>query len=363
MKFAKRLAASIMTAAIGCSVLGTAAGAVDFSVINDGSSNTPSQNSSTQTSLPASTVQNAVTEKFDGCIKFSWSPVKGVSRYALKICNANGIVEMTAYFNEKVTAVVIPESEFDLGNEKSKDFYACVIPLLPGETDSALRYYYAPVSSKFTLEEDLSIYPKYGAAQDIIMAVKNGTLYVTWRNPNDFATKKDLFNIEVVDNLQKSVFSKTTPDNKVEIKDLKDGQSYTFKVYNKTFSAMVTKDFTFTSDVKKEDKNENQAVETPVKKEKKLAAPASFKAKAADSSITLSWKKVDGADGYRIYKYNSKTKKYERYKTVKGTKLTLKNLKNGTTYKFRIAAVRYDKTTKKYIAGTVSSTVKASPKK
>ena len=40
------------------------------------------------------------------------------------------------------------------------------------------------------------------------------------------------------------------------------------------------------------------------------------------TTITLKWNKVTGADGYRVYKYNSKTKKYEKLKDV--TKNTLK---------------------------------------
>ena len=59
-------------------------------------------------------------------------------------------------------------------------------------------------------------------------------------------------------------------------------------------------------------------------------------------SIKLSWKKVTGATGYRVYQYNSKTGKYESIKTLTGTSYTVKKLKAGTTYKFAVKAYTKD---------------------
>ncbi|MBR3948846.1 MAG: fibronectin type III domain-containing protein [Clostridia bacterium] len=60
------------------------------------------------------------------------------------------------------------------------------------------------------------------------------------------------------------------------------------------------------------------------------------------SSIKLSWKKVTGADGNRVYQYNSKTGKYKTVKTLTGTSYTVKNLKAGTSYKFAVKAYTKD---------------------
>lgn len=58
-------------------------------------------------------------------------------------------------------------------------------------------------------------------------------------------------------------------------------------------------------------------------------------------TITLKWEKVAGASGYRVYKYNSKTKKYEHIASVtKGTSYKLSNLKSGTIYKFKVRAYK-----------------------
>ena len=54
--------------------------------------------------------------------------------------------------------------------------------------------------------------------------------------------------------------------------------------------------------------------------------------------VKLSWNKVTGATGYRVYQYNSKIGKYEAIKTLTGTSYTVKNLKAGTNYKFAVKA-------------------------
>ena len=67
------------------------------------------------------------------------------------------------------------------------------------------------------------------------------------------------------------------------------------------------------------------------------------------TTITLKWSKVTGADGYRVYKYNSKTKKYEYYKSTTSTSLKISKLKEGTAYKYKVRAY------KKTASGTVYS--------
>lgn len=78
------------------------------------------------------------------------------------------------------------------------------------------------------------------------------------------------------------------------------------------------------------------------------------------SSVKLSWKKTKGATGYRLYKYNSKTKKWEKVKTTSKTSYTVKKLKAGTTYKFRVRA--YTKNGKKTKWGKYYETLKVTTK-
>ncbi len=65
-------------------------------------------------------------------------------------------------------------------------------------------------------------------------------------------------------------------------------------------------------------------------------------ATSTTTTITLKWNKVTGAEGYRIYQYNTKTKKYEKVKDVTGTSLKISKLKAGTEYKFKVRAFTKD---------------------
>lgn len=56
------------------------------------------------------------------------------------------------------------------------------------------------------------------------------------------------------------------------------------------------------------------------------------------SSVTLKWKKVPGADGYRVYIYNKEDKKYEAYDTVTKLNCKITGLEDNTSYKFAVKA-------------------------
>ncbi len=61
-------------------------------------------------------------------------------------------------------------------------------------------------------------------------------------------------------------------------------------------------------------------------------------ADAGKTSVKLSWKAVEGADGYIVRMYNSKTDSYKDLDTVKGTSCTVKNLSPGKKYKLAVRA-------------------------
>jgi len=364
MKYTMKITASLMAAAMSVSVLGAAyAGAVDFTVVGGTTNDTTSSTTTTPTTPSSSVVQNAIPEFFDGCVKLSWTAVPSAASYAVKICSADGTVIKTYYQPYLYTAVVVPETVFNVDHNSEKDFYACVIALKTGETDTVTSSYYAPSASKFTVKSDMSGYPQYGAPQDVALMVNDGKLLISWKNPNDFMNENDIFNISVEDRMGKTVFSKSITACNTAAAGLKDGETYTVKIINKSFSAMTSVEYTFVSDLVKKQPGEGSS-EKPSKKDvvTVLAAPNSINAKAGDSRITLSWSSVDGADGYRIYIYDSASKKYKTYKTIKGTKCTIKNLSNGKSYKFKVAAVRYNSSTKKYDAGKTSGAASASPK-
>ncbi len=71
-------------------------------------------------------------------------------------------------------------------------------------------------------------------------------------------------------------------------------------------------------------------------------ATSKITATQTTTTVTLKWNKVTGADGYRVYKYNTKKKKYEKLKDVTKTTLKISDLKAGTVYKYKVRAYTKD---------------------
>ncbi|MBQ7296602.1 MAG: leucine-rich repeat protein [Clostridia bacterium] len=81
-----------------------------------------------------------------------------------------------------------------------------------------------------------------------------------------------------------------------------------------------------------------------------------FKAgKLTVSSAQLLWDKVEGATGYKVYKYNASTKKWASLGTTTKLYFTDKTAKIGETVKYRVRA--YTKTTAKTYYGSYTSTL------
>ncbi len=133
----------------------------------------------------------------------------------------------------------------------------------------------------------------------------------------------------------------TTSKTSFTAKNLYAGTEYTFKViaYGKTGAGKVYNSDSFAI----------------LKTATKPASPKFTSFSQTTSSITVKWGKVTGADGYRVYQYNAKTKEYENIKTLTGTNYKVLNLKPGLTYKFRVKA--YKKISGVTLWGTASSTI------
>lgn len=81
-------------------------------------------------------------------------------------------------------------------------------------------------------------------------------------------------------------------------------------------------------------------LEQPQNSEKDISDVTGLKASSGATSIKLSWKKVSGAEGYRIYQYSGK--KWEKLATVTSgrTSCTVKKLRSATGYRFAVKAYR-----------------------
>lgn len=91
----------------------------------------------------------------------------------------------------------------------------------------------------------------------------------------------------------------------------------------------------------------------------KLIAPESFKGSTKGSSVTLTWDKVSGADGYTVYYYNSSKGTIIEAGSVKTNKFTDSGLKKGK-YQYKVRAYVLVNGSKVY--GDLSSVVSKSIK-
>lgn len=83
--------------------------------------------------------------------------------------------------------------------------------------------------------------------------------------------------------------------------------------------------------------------------------------KKSSTYLTLSWKKVSGASGYRVYKYNTGTKAYEKVTTLASgstTSYKVTGLASATEYQFKVRA--YKKTDDGNLWGSSSAVYKES---
>lgn len=152
-----------------------------------------------------------------------------------------------------------------------------------------------------------------------------------------------------------SAVSKTTVIPKVTAKLAKTAYAYTGKAISpavtvKTSSGTaLTKDKDFTVKYSSGRINLGEYTVTVTLKGDKykgstnltfkiIPGKATVSVQETTSTIKLTWNKVKGATGYRVYSYNPETKKYTTLKTLSGTSYVVTNLNSGTDYSYSVRA-------------------------
>lgn len=121
-----------------------------------------------------------------------------------------------------------------------------------------------------------------------------------------------------------------TDKTNYKITGLNKATNYTFRVY----ASATGKDG-------KTYKSKTYAEKTV--RTKGLSAPVIKATKGTKSGkVKLTWKKVQGADKYKVYRATSKNGKYVCIKTTKQTSTINWNAKKGTTYWYKVKAVKAD---------------------
>jgi len=187
-------------------------------------------------------------------------------------------------------------------------------------------------------------------AAKVIATVKSAgysKVNVSWNKVKD-ADKYEVYRA-TSKNGKYSKISTTTKTNVTNTKNVKTGKTYYYKV---RALAEINGDVVYSnySSVKSA---------KPV-----LNKVMGVKAKAGKKKVSVSWKKVDGATGYKIYRANSASGKYKVVKTIKSgksVKWTNSKLKKGKTYRYKIKAYR-TVDGKKVYSPSYSAVVKAKAK-
>ena len=170
-----------------------------------------------------------------------------------------------------------------------------------------------------------------------------GPVTLSWSEAVDDVTGYRVYRYDP--DQDKYVYLKSTTSRKYTDEDVTSGKTYQYKVrcywtiggtnYYGNYSSVVS-------------------VTTPPAKVSGVST-----AVRSSTYLTLSWDKVSGASGYRIYKYNTSSKSYEKVTTIsKGSTVSYKitGLTVATEYQFKVRA--YKKTDTGTLWGSSSSAYK-----
>lgn len=154
-----------------------------------------------------------------------------------------------------------------------------------------------------------------------------GPVTLSWSKAADDVTGYRVYRYDA--DQDKYVYLKSTTDRKFADTDVTSGKTYQYRVrcywtiggtnYYGNYSSVVS-------------------VTTPPSKVTEVDTET-----RSSTYLTLNWKKVSGASGYRIYKYNTNSKTYEKVTTItNGSTVSYKitGLVSATEYQFKIRAYK-----------------------
>lgn len=138
---------------------------------------------------------------------------------------------------------------------------------------------------------------------------------------------------------------------------------YRFTVYSNDVTVKDSSKQDNNSTTQKKPQTTTQKKQTTAKV--KVAKVKKLKAKnLAGKKVKLSWKKVNGASGYKVYRATKKNGKYTLVKTIKNiktVKFTDKKVKKNKTYYYKVSA--YKTVAKKVVKGAYSAKAKVRVKR
>ena len=173
----------------------------------------------------------------------------------------------------------------------------------------------------------------------------SGPVTLSWSKAAEDVTGYRVYRYDATED--KYVYLKSTKSRSYSDEDVRSGKTYQYRVrcywtiggtnYYGNYSSVVS-------------------VTTPPAKVSSVNT-----AKKSSTYLTLSWKKVSGASGYRVYKYNTGTKAYEKVTTITSgstTSYKVTGLASATEHQFKVRA--YKKAEDTTVWGSCSSVYKES---
>lgn len=262
------------------------------------------QNCGACVEAPVITAQNTASS---GRIRISWDPVADAVRYYIYRSNSKtGDYRLITIFNRTNSR-----------NERFSDTTAA-----PGES----YYYYIIAENAEGMQSRPSNTVKrtcdcaYPVFQSISNIRKTGLITMTWK-PVNGAVKYQIWRSTSKDG--NYTLMKTTTDTSYTNLNAKPGKLYYYKI--KAIASNSTA---------------NSAFSVVNKRTCDLPVPTQVKVKLNDSGHPkLTWKAVDGAAKYQIYRSTSKNGKYTLMKTVTGTSYVNNSARSGVTYYYKVRAL------------------------
>ena len=243
------------------------------------------------------------------CIKIQWKAVNGATSYKVyKYNSSNKKYELLGTTSSTIYKVS--------GLKKNTKYYFKVVANRTLNDKS----YDGAESTKFQAAT------KPDKTEQV--AKKNVTttaIRLTWKKQSGVSA----YEIACYDNSNKLIKKVTTSGNTntIAVNKLNPGVTYRFKVrsYIKTTSNAYVYGV-YSSDI---------SMTTKPAKVTNLDVSVTTR-----NSVTLSWDKVTGASGYKIYSYNTKTKKYKLLATTKKLSYKVTKLSTAQKYTYKVQAYR-----------------------
>lgn len=370
MKYANKMIASMLA------VLAAVSPAVpafnELSAVNVSAVNTDYRNFSTY-----SYAQSVTPTLYRTCVKINWKEESLVDYYLVQVCKTDGTKVAAVKTANTETSAVIPYSSLPLsrdiyGRITDTDYEISVIAIMGNVIEENLVPYLSS-STKFTVKQDMSEYENYGAPQNIKAKCGQNNLVLSWEDPSAEGSYTTVYRVSLTNSAGKKVINIETRSNSVTINGLIYGSTYTAAIENTKYSSVTYASITVdpseqtTASVISADTipvipmpSTIPEIEMPsYLNNDLLPSPKELKATSGVKMITLSWNKVKGADAYRVYIYDEAKQAYVRYKTVRSNRCTVTGLVGDKDYKFRVAGVVYDSSTKTYNPGYACKAITA----